>query len=99
MLHVLFCLLFMSITFCASAEDRPATIENAMLRVEYDPAAGHFSVATRTPPGIFLTEGRFDSGGGVASAESVQHPVFGTGQAIVIRHADGGRDVIELFPG
>ncbi|HZP61747.1 MAG TPA: glycoside hydrolase family 36 protein [Opitutaceae bacterium] len=81
------------------AGNASVAIENAALRIEYDPVPGHFSVSTRMPAATFLTEGQLSVEGGDASVQTVQHPVFGAGQAIVVDHADGGRDTIELFPG
>jgi hypothetical protein len=93
-----FCLMLIFAGLPAFAEDQPVTIKNALLQVQYDPASGRFSVATPTSPQAFLTEGQFGTEGGTPSVVSVQHPVFGAGQAIVVTRADGGRDTVELFP-
>ncbi|HZT21751.1 MAG TPA: hypothetical protein VFB55_02465, partial [Verrucomicrobiae bacterium] len=79
-------------------ENASVAIENAALRIEYDPVPGHFSVSTRMPAAAFLTGGQLSVEGGDASVQTVRHPVFGAGQAIVVDHPDGGRDTIELFP-
>ena len=80
----------------AWSEGQPVTIENGTLRVQYEPASGHFALVKQSSPLGFLIDGRFDAGGS-ASVEGIRHPIFGAGQALVIAHPDGGRDTIELF--
>jgi len=98
-LFVPFSLIFMFVNLSGPAKEQPVTIENAGLRVDYDATTGRFSLATRASSGIFLSGGQFAGGGGAAVVERAAHPVFGAGQAIIVSHADGGRDMIELFPG
>ena len=82
---------------CAGSLDAATqTIENKVLAVMFDDAAGTFTVAEKPTGKIFLTDGRLENGGGTAAVMPVKHKTFGEGQAIEIIHPNGNRDRITL---
>jgi len=64
-------------------------IENEMLSVTYDDAAGSFTVAEKPGGKVFLTDGRLEGKATKAAVAAANDAVFGVGKKVVVTQADG----------
>jgi hypothetical protein len=73
------------------------SINNEKLSVEYDDAAGTFSVAEQAAPKPFLVDGRLEGVSRKATVKLARDPVFGEGEKIVVTQTDGSVASLELY--
>ncbi len=64
------------------AQDNALRIENAMLEVRFDSAAGTFSLLAKPSQRVFLRDGQFREKGGEGRITAITDTTFGAGQAI-----------------
>jgi hypothetical protein len=72
-------------------------IDNGILAVSYDDAAGTFSVAENPSGAVFLKDGHFDGTASKASSEAANDPTFGPGKRIMVARTDGNSNSLEVY--
>ncbi len=73
-------------------------IENASVVVEFDTQAMSFSATARETGLRFVERGALASQGTQARRMTIEHPTWGTGEAIQIDYSSGSTDCLMLFP-
>jgi hypothetical protein len=74
------------------------SIENSTLAVKYEESSATFSVTEKASGAVFLKNARLDGVAKLARAGRSQDSVFGAGQSIIFRRADGSDASLELYP-
>ena len=73
-------------------------VENASLAAKWDAKAARLSVVAKPSGLVVIKDGRLGEGGGTGTIATVQHKVFGQGNAIKITHRNGARQSVMVFP-
>ncbi|MBU6402231.1 MAG: alpha-galactosidase [Verrucomicrobia bacterium] len=92
------CLCCLTLASVAGAASDPRlVIQNAALRVEFDPATSRFALTDRVTHRTFVRDGRLSGDRGVARVVTVTDRIFGRGQAIDVVYPDGNGDGISVY--
>jgi hypothetical protein len=73
------------------------TIENAFLKVRYEPEADELSVHSKATARDVLRRIKLNGKRGAATVARVRDPVYGAGHALRFAYSDGGGDSVTLF--
>ncbi len=82
----------------AAGAARAVPLEDDRYTVSIDPGAGMFTVTDRASGKTVLADGKLSGRGGTAKAVAPLDPAFGRGNGVEVAYADGGREVVALFP-
>lgn len=90
-------LLLLSLVGTAAGAVEPLAVENEFLRVMYAPGTASLSIRTKLSGKVFVTRCTLGDRSGTAKIDSVDDTNFGRGKEIALIHADGNREVIQVF--
>jgi len=76
----------------------PVRIDNDAIAVTFDRTTDAFVIEAKGRPQPVLTGGKFERAGSGATVVPVTDKTFGEGKGIEVTTADGGRNLIEVYP-
>ena len=79
------------------ADAATLSASNVGLALSYDEAGHVFTLTDRASGRIVVTEGRLEGDSVAAAAATATHPLFGPGEQVVVKQADGGTVALSLF--